>query len=276
MGFTPDARFPLVYAEKGLLQGVLEGSNKSGMRLTGGSAHNAVADSATSHGPHQDELAEELQSRGFDFARNEDSLIVMGKAAHAREPEAGINAINRLCIAIDTLGTESQAVRFVAREVGEDPYATRIFGACEDKPSGRLTFNVGKIDIGDMERVYIDCRIPVTIAKESIVNKLTVAARTHGLVYREIDWLGPIHLPQQQAMCMTLMRIYSLVSGDLVSQPIAIGGATYARAMDNCVAFGALFPNEPNTEHQPNEHVTLKNLYMAMEIYAQAIHELTR
>ena len=200
----------------------------------------------------------------------------MGKAAHAREPEAGINAINRLCIAIDTLGTESQAVRFVAREVGEDPYATRIFGACEDKPSGRLTFNVGKIDIGDMERVYIDCRIPVTIAKESIVNKLTVAARTHGLVYREIDWLGPIHLPQQQAMCMTLMRIYSLVSGDLVSQPIAIGGATYARAMDNCVAFGALFPNEPNTEHQPNEHVTLKNLYMAMEIYAQAIHELTR
>ena len=117
MGFTPDACFPLVYAEKGLLQCVLERENSGGLRLIGGSAFNAVPDSATFHGTHQDDLAEELRARGYEYARNDTVLIVAGKAAHAMEPENGINAITRLCIAIDVLGTESGAVGFIAREV---------------------------------------------------------------------------------------------------------------------------------------------------------------
>lgn len=276
MGFTPDSRFPLVFAEKGLLQCVLEGPNECGLRLTGGSAFNAVSDSATSYGTNQDELADELRSRGFDYVRNEDLLIVVGKAAHAMEPENGISAIARLCVALDALGTESAAVRFIARQVGEDPYATRIFGPCADKPSGQLKFNVGKIDIGDREQIAIDCRIPVTVSKEKIVNKLSVAARQHGLVYREVDWLEPLYLPQDHFMIKTLLRVYGLISGDLLSDPITTGGATYARAMNNCVAFGALFPDELNTEHQSNERVVLNNLHKAMEIYAQAVYELTR
>jgi predicted dipeptidase len=276
MGFTPDSRFPLVFAEKGLLQCVLVGKNESGLHVTGGSAFNAVPDSAASYGAHQDELVEELRSRGFDHAHNNDVVIVMGKAAHAMEPEKGTNAIARLCLALDALGTESKAIQFVAREVGEDPHAIHIFGPCADKPSGQLTFNVGKIDIGDTEQVFIDCRIPVTVPKEKIVHKLSAAAQRYGLAYREFDWLGPLYLPQDHFMIKTLLRVYSLISGDLLSDPIAMGGATYARAIDNCVAFGALFPDEPNTEHQPNERVVLKNLYRAMTIYAHAIYELTR
>lgn len=276
MGFTPDARFPLVYAEKGLLQCVLEGANESDVRLTGGTAFNAVADTATSFGGYQDDLAEELRTRGFEFTRDEEALMVVGKAAHAMEPHKGINAIARLCIAIDALGTESKVVRFVAREVGEDCHAERIFGSCRDKASGWLTLNLGKIDVGDVERVFIDCRIPVTVSKDKIVVQLSAAAQRYGLVYREVDWLGPIHVPEESFITRTLMRVYGLVSGDLISPPITSGGATYARALDNCVAFGALFPDEPNTEHQPNERVVLANLYKAMEIYAHAIYELTR
>ncbi len=188
LGFTPDSRFPLVYAEKGLLQCVLEGPNKCGLCLTGGSAINAVPDVATSYGAHQEELADELRSRGFSFVRNDEVLIVVGKAAHAMEPENGINAIARLCIALDALGTESGAVRFIARYVGEDPYATRIFGPCADGPSGQLKFNVGKIDVGAREQIAVDCRIPVTVPKERIASKLSAAAQEHGLAYRELDW----------------------------------------------------------------------------------------
>jgi acetylornithine deacetylase/succinyl-diaminopimelate desuccinylase-like protein len=53
------------------------------------------------------------------------------------------------------------------------------------------------------------------------------------------------------------------------------GKATYARAIDNCVAFGALFPGELLTEHQPNERAVLANLFHAMHIYASAIYALT-
>jgi predicted dipeptidase len=276
MGFSPDARFPLIFAEKGLLQLHLEGANRSGLRFKGGSAFNAVPDTMLYEGERQDDLAGKLDALGFAYTRKEQSIEIHGKAAHAMIPEKGVNAIARLCIALRAIGVESKAVDFIAQESGENPNATRIFGACADEPSGRLKFNVGMIDLGDVEQLSIDCRIPVTVAKEDVVAKLSAAAARYGLAYKEFDWLAPIYLPKDHFMIETLMRVYRQVSGDDVSQPIASGGATYARAMDNCVAFGALFPGEILTEHQPNERADLENLYRAMEIYAHAIHELTR
>jgi acetylornithine deacetylase/succinyl-diaminopimelate desuccinylase-like protein len=133
---------------------------------------------------------------------------------------------------------------------------------------------VGKIDLGDVEQLSIDCRIPVTVAKDEVVAKLSAAAARHGLAYREFDWLAPLYLPLDHLIVETLMRVYRQVSGDTASQPVSSGGATYARAMPNCVAFGAILPDEPLTEHQPNERAVLANLYKAMEIYAHAIYGL--
>ncbi len=276
MGFSPDARFPLTYAEKGLLQLQLTGSNASGLRLAGGSAFNAVPDTMRYDGARQDELASKLDELGFACTRTADAVEIHGKAAHAMVPEEGVNAIARLCMALHAIGVESKAINFIAQEVGEDPNATRIFGECADEPSGKLKFNVGKIDLGDTEQLSIDCRIPVTVAKDEVVAKLSAAAVRHGLAYQEFDWLAPLYLPLDHFIVETLMRVYRQVSGDTASQPVSSGGATYARAMPNCVAFGAILPNELLTEHQPNERVVLENLYQAMEIYAQALFELTR
>ncbi len=276
MGFSPDACFPLIFAEKGLLQCRLEGANDSGLRMAGGSAFNAVPDMMLYEGERQDALARKLDELGFAYTRKETTIEIRGKAAHAMIPEEGINAIARLCIALRAIGIESKAIDFIAQEIGEDPNATRIFGACADEPSGKLKFNVGMIELGEMEQLSIDCRIPVTVAKEDVVTKLSQVAARYGLAYKEFDWLAPIYLPKDHFMIETLMRVYRQVSGDAVSQPIASGGATYARAIDNCVAFGALFPGEVLTEHQPNERADLKNLYKAMEIYAHALYALTR
>jgi predicted dipeptidase len=276
MGFSPDSRFPLTYAEKGLLQLHLEGSNESGVRLAGGSAFNAVPDMIFYEGERQDDLADKLDQFGFEYEWYEDGIEVKGRAAHAMVPEAGINAIARLCIALHAIGIESKAINFIAKEIGEDPNATRIFGECADEPSGKLKFNVGKIDLGTVEQISIDSRIPVTVPKEEVIAKLSAAAARYGLEYKEFDWLAPIYLPLDHLLIQTLVQVYREVSGDTVSPPIALGGATYARAIDNCVAFGALTPGELITEHQPNERVVLDNLYKAMEIYAHAVYELTR
>lgn len=276
MGFSPDSRFPVTYAEKGLLQLRLEGSNDSGVRLTGGSAFNAVPDVAFYDGIRQDELASELEALGFPFHRTGNGIEVKGKAAHAMDAEEGINAISRLCVALEGIGIESKAIDFIAHEIGEDPYARRIFGECVDEPSGKLKFNVGKIELGEVEQISIDVRIPVTISKGEIVTKLSEVASRYGLAYKEFDWLAPTYMPQDHFIVKTLMRVYQQISGDVFTPPGASGGATYARAMPNCVAFGALFPDELMTEHQPNERVVLKKLYKAMEIYAQAIYELIR
>ena len=276
MGFSPDARFPLIYAEKGLLQLHLEGKNESGLRLAGGSAFNAVPDMILYEGEYQDDLADKLDQLGFEYEWYEDGIEVKGRAAHAMIPEEGINAIARLCIALHAIGIHSKAIKFIAQEIGQDPNATRIFGDCADEPSGKLKFNVGMIDLGGVEGLSIDSRIPVTVPKEEIVSKLSAAAARYGLEYKEFDWLAPIYLPRDHFMIETLMKVYRQRSGDAVTEPQSSGGATYARAMPNCVAFGALTHDELLTEHQPNERTVLTNLFKAMEIYAHAIYELTR
>jgi acetylornithine deacetylase/succinyl-diaminopimelate desuccinylase-like protein len=114
------------------------------------------------------------------------------------------------------------------------------------------------------------------VPKEEIISKLSAEAAKYGLEYKEFDWLAPIYLPLDHFMVERLMKVYWQYSGDAVTTPKSSGGATYARAINNCVAFGALTVDELLTEHQPNERTVLKNLYKAMEIYAQAVYELTQ
>jgi succinyl-diaminopimelate desuccinylase len=273
-GFSPDSRFPVTFAEKGLLQLKLVGKNESEIRLAGGSAFNAVPDMIVYQGERQEDLADKLDELGFEYNLYEDGIEVKGRAAHAMIPEEGINAIARLCIALKGIGVESKAINFIAQEIGEDPNASRIFGNCEDAPSGKLKFNVGKIELGDAEQISIDARLPVMVSKEAIVSKLRLAATKYGLEYQEFDWLAPIYLPLDHFMVETLMKVYRERTSDLTTEPRASGGATYARAMQNCVAFGALTVDEDLTEHQPNERVVLENLFKAMEIYAYAVAAL--
>jgi succinyl-diaminopimelate desuccinylase len=276
LGFSPDARFPLIYAEKGLLQLKLESQNQTDLRLAGGSAFNAVPDMMFYDGVMQEELASKLDDLGFAYEWKEDGIEVKGKAAHAMITEEGINAISRLCMGLHAIGVESKAINFIVQELGEDPYATHIFGDCSDAPSGKLKFNVAMINLGEIEQISIDTRIPVTVSKDEIVKKLSAAVAAYGLEYKEFDWLAPLYLPKDHPVIKTLMKVYHQYSGDEVSEPIALGGATYARAFDNCVAFGPLFPGELLTEHEPNERAIMENLYLAMKIYAHAIYELTR
>ena len=72
MGFSPDARFPLIFAEKGLLQLHLEGANRSGLRMAGGSAFNAVPDTMFYEGERQDDLARKLDALGFAYTRKDE------------------------------------------------------------------------------------------------------------------------------------------------------------------------------------------------------------
>ncbi len=277
IGFAPDSTFPLVYAEKGLLQLHLEGKNETNLRLESGNAFNAVPDTARYSGEKQDELAAALDKLGFSYEQDGEELVVLGKAVHAQVAEKGINAINRLLLALKQVGFTSKAIEFIDHLIGEDPFAVKIFGKCEDDASGKLKLNVGKIELNDeIERLSIDIRLPVTVDKEEIVRKLSEAAGNYNLEYKEFDYLRSIYIPKDHFLIKTLMNVYQEVTGDYVSEPISSGGATYARAMENFVAFGAIFPNQIKTEHQPNEHIELEELFKAMQIYARAVYELSR
>ena len=71
-----------------------------------------------------------------------------------------------------------------------------------------------------------------------------------------------------------LMDVYREVSGDCESEPISIGGATYARAIPNAVAFGPLFPWEEELAHEPDEFVDLDSLQKAGEVYYRTFERI--
>ena len=83
-------------------------------------------------------------------------------------------------------------------------------------------------------------------------------------------------MPLDSELITTLMSAYQEITGDMESQPVASGGATYARAMNNCVAFGYVLPGSPKTEHQPNEYIILDDIKKAMKIYMKAFEKFNK
>lgn len=269
VGFSPDSRFPLIYAEKGLLQCKLRAKNDSGLIFTGGDAFNSVPSKMVVDKNSQ--LIKALTDLNYEFTESDEKIEIIGKSVHAQVAETGINAINRYMEALEKSGVHTKSGKFILDNIVNHPFAEPIFGSLEDEHSGKLKFNIGKIEFTSEEEILgIDIRIPVTVKTEDIVEKLTEVVKKYGFTYEKYDYLRPLYTPLDSPLIKTLMSAYAEATGDTESQPVAIGGATYARAIDNCVAFGFILPGKPKTEHQPNEYIYLEDAKIAMKIYENA------
>lgn len=272
VGFTPDSKFPLIYAEKGLLQCKLTAKNQSGMVFKGGDAFNSVPSSILVEKTAG--LVQALDKLKYEYTEKDNKIEIIGKSVHAQVAETGVNAINRYLHALSLSGVETKSGKFIVENLIGYNFAEPIFGEVKDEHSGELKFNVGKIEFTpENEILCIDMRIPVTYDKEIIVKTLTEKAKEYGFEYSQHDYLKSIYTPLDSELVKTLMGAYQEVTGDMESQPIAGGGATYARAINNCVAFGYVLPNSPKTEHQPNEYIILDDMKMAMKIYMKAFEK---
>ena len=254
MSFTPDAVFPLIYAEKGVFQYQLVTDVSEDINLSGGNAFNAVADHASVLLPLELEtvirkslLSWETQTRCHFTVENAGAslrLTAEGFAAHAAHPSTGINAISGLMSALSELSPENELARiatFYMEHIGFDLTGKGLGIDLTDEISGRLSFNVGS-----------GFRFENPYATESI------------------------HVPEDSFLVQTLMESYRNVTGDMSAKPLVDGACSYARALDNCVAFGALLPNQPDLMHQTNECLELDKLDLWMKIYLDAIYRLAK
>jgi len=200
-------------------------------------------------------------------------VTVLGVPKHAKDAAQGINAIVRLAKVLQLLAPHP-TLSFIADAVGEDATGSHLFGPILDEPSGSLSFNIAGLTITpERSEIRIDLRIPVLADKEDLVRILSKKAADYQLTYEEFDYLAPLYVPKDSELVSTLMGIYQEKTGD-TSPAMSSGGATFARTMPNCVAFGALFPGAEQTEHQANERAKLDDLYKAMDIYAETIRRL--
>lgn len=272
-GFVPDSTFPLTYAEKGLLQLQIRSDKRFALPCRGGDSMNAV--SAHAECPHDPAVERALRELEFAFHMDGNTVCVEGLTAHAKNPWKGVNANLHLLRALRQAGYEHDAITFACDMLDEK---FRFEGFSQEDLSdfsGPVTVNLGKFSLDEQGAVLgIDLRLPVTCEKETILALVREKAAACHMTVEEFDWLRPIHVPLDSPLVSKLLQAYREVTGDAKTEPYISAGATFARAFDNCVAFGANMPHSPTSEHQPNERISIIKLMQATEVYRRAFSYL--
>lgn len=298
-GFTPDGDFPAIHGEKGILVFDLvkklsksQGKGLELRSLSGGNAANMVPDSAravvrdTSGGGYdeirrkaeafQEEKQARIKCRGMGKSLE---ITTEGVSAHGAKPEQGVNAVSLMMDFLSQLNfvndDVNEFIEFYRTRIGYELNGASLGCGFSDEPSGDLVLNVGMAGLdGEAISLTINVRYPVTFSAEAVYEAIRPAADAYNLGIVKGKHEEPIYLPAEDPMVVTLMDIYKKQTGDLDSEPLVIGGGTYARAMKNVIAFGARFPGEPELGHQKNECISIESLMRMTKIYAEAIYRL--
>jgi len=124
-------------------------------------------------------------------------------------------------------------------------------------------------------KLLVNVRYPITTPLKVVEDGIRNTFKDIGMEYNLLDHMAPIYFPKDHELIVKLMKVYQDHTGDM-SEPITMGGGTYARAMKNAVAFGGVFPGEPELAHQKNEFISIENLVKQSQIYASALYELAK
>lgn len=288
---SPDANFPIINAEKGLLQisvskpvgetpqeGLVLVSIKSGTRV------NIVpnfAECVLRGRPETVAKAIELYNEDAEYKfkaerRGNDTVISsFGKSAHGSKPQKGVNALAYLIAFLNTLPLQKSGVSDLVYALGDHinlDYNGQRLGIAAEDFSGKLTLNLGAVKMEDGKiSALIDIRYPVNADKNGIYFKLKHAFS--GFEIQDIHAMPPHHVNENSELIACLKEAYEEITNEK-AYCVSIGGATYARVFKNSVAFGPTFPGEVGTEHEPDEYIEIDSLLKAGDIIANAILKL--
>ena len=291
--FSPDGEYPVINAEKGLLHVVLsiEGLTDDGAlsvkSFEAGTRINVVPNKAQAviAAPFAT-ILKSLESYrcpiGAELTAQDDgsglvTVKAVGKSAHGSRPDQGINAASALLQYLGTLpwspGKTGEAVYALASKIGTYYHGEAVELNLADEVSGKLTFNLGTLFLsGGTLKAGIDIRYPISIKREAVEEKLLKHfGNLFGITYQHT--LDSHFVSEDSPLVTTLKEAYTEITGE-EAYCISIGGATYARAFENAVTFGSLFPGQPNTEHGPDEYIETESLIKNAEIIANAIIKL--
>ena len=283
-GFTPDGDFPCINGEKGMVSAEYR-SRKTGIRdIKGGTAKNvvcrkcyAVVDKCSFS---KKKLTDWYNNNNIDFAMEENDqtvkVTVTGVSAHASTPELGTNAISYLLVGLKQAGYSDPFVDFYCTHFGLDTDGTGLGIKCNDE-YGALTLNCGVIGIENgVVTGSIDIRYPVTMSSRQILKMMNDHMEDDGGEIEVAHTVEPLFYPADSALVTSLTEAYQEVTGDTETQPMVIGGGTYAKGIDNTIAFGCAFPGNDYHIHDANEWVKVDELLKQAEIYVAGIQKLLK
>lgn len=299
-GWTADATFPVVHAEKSFINAVVsfaDGQPSLAPRLSewaGGTAPNSIpARAVVRLRQNSDRISTWMQNYTelnpqVTFAIEEDAdsvrVSAMGKAGHGSRPDSGVNAITHLARMLaqgsrrgdlaDSLADGSAAGRtlqFLSSIIGGSTDGGTL-GIDRTHPvMGSTTVNVGQV-VTDSHGVhsYLNIRGPIGLSAKKIQSALLQAVAPLSGEVEMIAAMDPLWVDPDEPFLQQLVLSYRRWVDD-DRAPLAIGGTTYAKAFPGYVAFGMGFPDERVPVHAPNERMPVELLRKGMAIYVDAI-----
>ncbi len=289
MGFVPDANFPVIYGEKGGLHIQLESQENTVIeKLVAGMAANIVIEKADAYvktitDTQKAEFAFYCKSNDITGEISEEDgmvkLHIEGKASHAAWPYLGKNAALHLMNFIGTSYDDTYAKELYS--VTKDWTGVPLDIQIEGTHMSMLTMSVGLVNIQDgKQSITIDIRYPNDTNGQAIMKAFDEKMATLSCDIKAIckKDSAPLYVDPTSELVTSLVSIYRKYTNDYVTEPMTIGGGTYARKFENFVSFGPERPMEKiKTDqyvggcHQKDEGMALSHLIEAIAIYTDAI-----
>lgn len=272
-GFTPDADFPVIYAEKGIYHFTLSiPVNDAPMSaLKAGERVNMVCDFAEAvltkrAGAKLVEYENTVVGTSLSYDNTTNILKAYGKSAHGSTPQRGANALEALLAFLGSFNEDCKKAYDIL-------FADALGLKTLQDETGCLTMspNVASYSNGVL-KISTDIRFPATMDLHSVTDKLD----SLGVPYQTDGYKVPLYNDANGALISTLTKIYNAQTGK-AERPLAIGGGTYARALQCGCGFGPYISGTgDDVAHQPNEFITFERIRLLSDVYYEAIKEISK
>ncbi|MCQ2547943.1 MAG: dipeptidase PepV [Clostridia bacterium] len=303
-GFTPDSAFPVVNGEKGIatfdLVKKFEKAPAGGVVLKsveGGMASNMVAGHCRALITADDklvydhirEMVKNYELGGESYGRpwsikakgvgKSLEITTSGLEVHGARPWEGMNAITIMMDFLKNINfaneSANEAIDFYNKYIGFKVYGENMDCAYEDEHS-KLTWNVGLCKF-DEEAASFTCnvRVPVSLKLNQFYEMISDVIDKGGMGIVKSEGSEPFYYSPEHPLIKALLETYVANGGSPEDQAIVAGGVSYAKAMDNAVAYGALFPEDGDYMHQVDERASVDRLVQITKLYAEAIYKLS-
>ncbi len=277
VGFSPDADYPLIYAEKGIYSYKVEYEiNDSRIpSFSFGDATNIVLGETFIE--NNDDISKALA----DYLANHPEikatyntkhvLHFIGKACHGSMPWAGVNAGLYM---LDFYGTYYKIP--VLNQIFNDYHVgdgKAFKGDYKSETFDSSSYCIGVMSYdGKVLSLTVNMRLPENVTSDEAIKNVKEETKPSNITF--LGGSEGLMFPLDSPIVKILLKAYQNETGDTKSKPLAIGGGTYARDSKNSVAFGMQFPGVDCKMHEDGEFLRIDDFNRSIAIYADAIWHL--
>ncbi len=278
IAFSPDAEFPCINGEKGMESYDILVDDNVITYFKAGERYNIVPSYAEMriNKNLENEFKKYLKDNNYEGNVLDGLYSVKGIAAHAMCPQKGLNAAY---ILFDFLNkySDSKLAKFIDKYYLFDTYGKKAGYYDYDEEMKELTSNFAVVDINNSKgKLGINCRVPKDTDFKLIEENVLNNCKEYGYELKVLYTSNRHFISADSELVKSLMESYVSVTGDTINKPFSIGGGTYARECKYAVAFGPQFPGREDVCHIANEYMFVEDFYKLVEIYYNAIYNLTK